>query len=196
MKNKRHNNSIMIALAAILCLMAAFALTACETEQKTLEDYLNESPSAQQEIEESLAGLNNSDMDVTVSYDQNRIIITGQMKSTYKKRALKAMKKSYKKYMAKHLTEPMEKAVSNIESETGIEGVSIQVIINNGNGKEIWSGLYPQSLEEETVATEETAAEESSGDADEGDKGSGDKGTEDKGSGDKGSGEKETKATE
>ncbi len=169
MQNMKRYNFIAFAITLILCLAATFVLTGCETEQKTLEDYLNDSPSAQQEVEEALSGLNNSDMDVTISYDQNRIIITGQMKTTYKKKVLKAMKKSYRKYMKKNLTDPMEDAISSIESETGITGVSIQVIINNGNGKEIWSGVYPQE-EEGAAGTEETSGtdESSGGDQDAG----------------------------
>ena len=59
----------------------------------------------------------------------------------------------------------MENAVANIERETGISGVSIQVIINNGNGKEVWSEIYPlpdepETTEETTAATEETTAED------------------------------------
>lgn len=153
---------ILLTAAMLLVSAAALILAGCESEPKTLEDYLIDSPSSQQEIEDSLAGLNNGDMDVSVTYDQNRVIITGDMKTTYKKTALKAMKKSYKKYMKKHLTEPMEKAVSSIEQDTGISGVSIQVIINNGNGNEIWSETYPLQEVEETAA-EETAADESAG---------------------------------
>ena len=153
---------MLLTAAILLAFAAAFVLTGCESEPKTLEDYLIDSPSAQQEIEDSLSGLNNGDMDVSVAYDQNRVIITGDMKTTYKKTALKAMKKSYKKYMKKHLTEPMEKAVSSIEQDTGITGVSIQVVINNGNGNEIWSETYPLQEEEEEV-TEETAEDESTG---------------------------------
>lgn len=155
MGSMKHNRILPILLAMVFCLTVSIALTGCETEPKTLEDYLTDSPSAQQEIEESLSGLNNNDMDVSVAYDQNRIIITGDMKTTYKKRVLKAMKKSYKKYMQKHLEEPMLKAISSIEQDTGIEGVSIQVIINNGNGEEIWSGVYPEEEVEEITTSED-----------------------------------------
>ena len=151
--------------AVALVVMTAFVMSGCETEPKTIEDYLTESASAQQDIEESLSGLNNNDMNVQVTYDQNRIIITCTLKTTYKKNVLKTIKKSYKKYMKKHLTEPMENAVANIERETGISGVSIQVIINNGDGKEVWSETYPlpdepETTEETTAATEETTAED------------------------------------
>ena len=139
--------------AVALVVMTAFVMSGCETEPKTIEDYLTESASAQQDIEESLSGLNNNDMNVQVTYDQNRVIITCTLKTTYKK------------YMKKHLTEPMENAVANIERETGISGVSIQVIINNGDGKEVWSEIYPlpdepETTEETTAATEETTAED------------------------------------
>ena len=145
-----------LMIAAALLVVTAFAFSGCNTEPKTIEDSLSESPSAQQDIEESLSGLNNNDMDVQVTYDQNKIIITCSLKTTYKKNVLKTIKKSYKKYMKKHLQEPMETAIVNIERETGISGVTIQVIINNGNGKEFWSETYP--LPEETEATEETTA--------------------------------------
>ena len=154
-----------LIMAAVLAVVTALALSGCETEPKTIEDYLSESPSAQQDIEESLSGLNNNDMDVQVTYEQNKIIITCSLKTTYKKNVRKTIKKSYKRYMEKHLTEPMENAVANIERETGIEGVSIQVIINNGNGKELWSETYPiadepEATEETTGETEETSADD------------------------------------
>ena len=44
----------LATVAGLLILMAVLMMTACETEQKTLEDYLVDSPSAQEEIEESI----------------------------------------------------------------------------------------------------------------------------------------------
>lgn len=157
---RRRRVPIPVMLAAVLVLLFAFFLSGCDTEPKTLEDYLSESPSAQQQIKDSLDGLNNSDMDVAVSYDQNRIIITCDMKSTYKKKVLKTMKKAYRKYMKKNLTKPMEKAVASIEQETGISGVSILVTINNGNGKEMWSQLYPLELAEQEAAEQEATGKD------------------------------------
>lgn len=153
---RRRGISLPVLLAAGLVLLLALVLSGCDTEPKTLEDYLSESPSAQQEIEDSLDGLNNSDMDVSVSYDQNRILITCDMKSTYKKNVLKTMKKAYRKYTKKNLTKPMEKAVASIEQETGISGVSILVTVNNGNGKKLWSQLYPLELAEQEAVEQGT----------------------------------------
>lgn len=144
----------------LFCMTAVFMLAGCETESKTLEDYLADSPSAQQEIEESLSGLSNSDMDVAVTYEQNRIIITCNMKTTYKKRVLKAMKRSYRKYLEEHMEKPMASAIASIEQDTGISGVTIKVTINNGNGKEMWSELYPLETDDGEKTTEETTAEE------------------------------------
>ena len=160
--------SSLIILAIAMILVTAFALSGCGGEQKTIEDYLSESPSAQDDIESSLAGIANNDMNYAISYEQNRIILTCTMKTTYKKSVLKTIKKSYKKYMKKNLTEPMENAVSDIERETGIDGVSIQVIINNGNGKEIWSRIYPQEQAETDASASDGQGgqDETSGDAD------------------------------
>ena len=177
----RIRQKLPIILAAVMILTAAFILTGCETETKTLEDYVSESPSIQEQIEDSLSGLNNSDMDVTVSYDENRIIITGTMKTTYKKNVLKTMKKSYAKYMKKHLPETMDNAVAGIENDTHIDGVTIQVIINNGDGKEIWSETYPLEPEEEAT-TSESSEDDGGDDADKSDKDGGDK---EKGDGEK-----------
>lgn len=156
-------------LAAVVFFVGALALTGCGSEQKTIEDLLSESPSAQQDIEDSLAGLNNSDMDTEVTYDQNKIIITCTMKTTYKKKVLKAIKKSYKKYLEENLTAPMENAAADIERETGITGVQIQVIINNGDGEGIWSETYPIGSDEAPPEeSSEGVAEESAEDSSEG----------------------------
>lgn len=160
--------STPVLLAAIFSLCILILITGCETETKTLEDYLVNSPSAQQEIEESLSALNNADMEAAVSYHENQIIINCNLKTTYRKTALKAMKKSYKKYLKKHLTKPMEKAVASIEQETGVTGVTIQVNVNNGNGKAIWSRTYPQEAEETEGSSEPESepAEDSDPEAD------------------------------
>ncbi len=147
----RGTRALLAAVAVLLGVAMAMGLTGCGQETKTLQEYLEESPSAMQDVEESLAGLNNADMDVSTDYKGNEIIITGDLKTTYKKSVLKTIKKSYKKNMAKTLTEPMEEAVVNIERDTGITGVTIRVIINNGNGKEIWSEVYPLSTEDEAA---------------------------------------------
>ena len=133
-----------ILMSMVLAIVTVISLTGCGEGPKTLEDYVSDSPSTGQAIEKSLSGLKNDDMNYQVTYDQNRIIITCSMKSTYKKTVLKRMKKTYARYTKKHLTEPMTDAVRDIEQQTGLTGVSIQVIVNNGNGKEIWSGIYPE----------------------------------------------------
>ena len=149
---------VMSLAAALLLIMTALAVTGCDSEPKTIEYYLSESPSAQQDIEESLAGLNNGDMDIEVTYEGNKIIVNCNLKTTYKKKVRKALRNSYKKYMKKNLREPMENAIASIERETGISGVQIQLIINNGNGKKIWSHTYPR-VEKETDAPDQTAPE-------------------------------------
>lgn len=150
---------ISILTALLLTAVTVLGMSACGAEPKTLEDYLAESPSAQQEIEEAVSGIENSDMDVWVSYKENRIFIRCQMKSTYKKSVLKEIRRSYKKYMKKHMEEPMLQAIAQIEQETGISGVTIRVRINNGNGKKIWAATYPKQEKTEAPA-EETSAED------------------------------------
>ncbi len=148
-----------VVLAAILVMTAALALTSCGSEPKTLEEYLAGNASAAQEIEDSLAGLENDDMGLNVTYDQNKVIITCELKTTYEDDVLDTIKGVYSESMDDALASSMNQAVADIEKETGIEGVSIDVIVNNGDGAEIWKGTYPKDAD---TPAEDTGSEEGS----------------------------------
>lgn len=152
--------TLTILITAVFMLATVISITGCGSEPKTMEDYLDENPSAQQEIEDSLSGLENSDMGVSVSCEGNKIIITCEMKTTYENKVLDSIKSSYADYMT-GLKEPMEEAVAGIEEETGISGVTIDVIVNNGDGSQIWKGSYPEAQEEAETEAEAEASEES-----------------------------------
>lgn len=154
-------------LVLLMAVISAAALTGCSSEPKTLEEYLSENAGAAQEIEESLSGLENDDMGLNIEYKKNKVIITCEMKTTYEEPVVSTLKKVYSEQVEKELGPALEEAAREIESETGIQGVSIDMLINNGDGSELWKGTYPAQTDAGGEEDGEDSAEETETEKDE-----------------------------
>ena len=133
--------SFSLLITALMLLTAVF-MTGCETDPKTLEDYLADSPETRQQIRDAVAVVENKDMTADVSYEANKIIVKCKFKTKYKGKVLEKMSKSYRKSTRK-MAEPVQDAIEWIEAETGFSGVTVDVIVKNGNGKRIVKETYP-----------------------------------------------------
>ena len=133
---------ITAILAAMMMLATAVAFTGCgESEPKTLEEYLANDEAARQEVEEAVKEQSGDEMTVDVAYEGNNVIITSTLKETYDENTLDAVKKAFEG-MGDDLDRNIKESISQIEESTGITGVTMDVIIKNGDGKEIWKNHF------------------------------------------------------
>ena len=131
-------NKLTAIIAAIMMLTTAVAFSGCgETEPKTLEQYLADNESARQEVEDAVKAESGDDMTVDVAYEGNNIIVTSTLKTTYDEETLDAVSEAFEG-LGEDLGNNIKTSISQIEEDTGITGVSMDVIIKNGDGKEIW----------------------------------------------------------
>ena len=148
---------LLIIITSMMLVLTALVCTGCDKDPKTLEDYLADSPETRQEIRDAVAGIENKDMKADVSYESNKITVICKFKTKYKGEVLEKMSKSYRK-SAKKMAEPVQDAIEWIEAETGFSGVTIDVIVKNGNGKRIVKESYPlqEKLPDDTADSEES----------------------------------------
>ena len=129
--------------ALLMVMMTVLAFTGCgASEPKTLEEYIDQNPDARTKIEEAVASQGVDEMmDVDVNYEGNKVMITCSLKTTYDEDIIDAVIKAYQEKES-DLEGTVMTAISEIESDTGIDGVSIDVTIRNGDGSEIWKQHY------------------------------------------------------
>jgi len=128
--------------ALLLLAFAIFSLAGCGQQQpSTLEDYLANDEEARQEIKEAMTIKTEDDKDVDLIYDGNNITITCTEKETYDEELLDGIRLAYDA-QREDLEDTVRDTIDQIESSTGIDGVSVDIIVKNGDGTEIWKNHY------------------------------------------------------
>ena len=124
-------------------ILTAVAFAGCgSSEPKSLEEYIDQNPDAREEVDKAVQMDSLSDiMDVEVNYKENDVIITCSLKTTYDEDIIKTVVKAYEEKEA-DLKGTVDEAVKQIESETGISNVGIDIVIKNGDGSEVWNKHY------------------------------------------------------
>lgn len=136
------NRKIKSIIATLMIIAAAVAFAGCgENEPKTLEDYLTSNDEARQEVETAMKIQGGDDMDVNVSYSGNNILITSTLKTTYDTDMIDAVSKAFDS-QKENLQTSVQESIRQIEESTEITGVSVDVVIKNGDGTEIWKNHY------------------------------------------------------
>ena len=134
----------LMRLAVIaMVILTAVAFAGCgSSEPKSLEEYIDQNPDAREEVDKAVQMDSLSDiMDVEVNYKGNDVIITCSLKTTYDEDIINTVVKAYEEKESE-LKSTVDEAIKQIESETGIENVGIDVVIKNGDGSEVWSKHY------------------------------------------------------
>ena len=126
-----------------MVILTAVAFAGCgSSEPKSLEEYIDQNPDAREEVDKAVQMDSLSDiMDVEVNYKGNDVIITCSLKTTYDEDIIKTVVKAYEEKEA-DLKGTVDEAVKQIESETGISNVGIDIVIKNGDGSEVWNKHY------------------------------------------------------
>lgn len=139
---KRLRKPVALILALAMVAASAVAFAGCGVaEPKTLEDYLADNEEAQKQIDESLAGMQSEEMSVNVAYEGNKIIITCPLKTTYEGDVANAVRDAYDA-AEPDMKASMESSIREIQESTGLSGITIDVIVNNSDGSELWRSSY------------------------------------------------------
>lgn len=132
---------VSLILIAVLVITAAAAVTSCKKEEKapeTLEEYVEQSDSAKEELNEISNSMSNDLLDGTMEVKGNDMIITLKYKETYDESYFDAMKKAMEDKLDEYRS-TFSDALSNLEKESGIENVGLKMVVLNGDGAEIYS---------------------------------------------------------
>lgn len=132
----------LLLVTAVMILGTAFAFAGCgEVEPKTLEEYVSDSPSAREEIENTVNALGNDDVTMAVDFERNNILVTGTMQTTYAEDLLDIIENECAD-RGKEIEGQATELITQLEEVTGSDDVTIEVVMNNGDGKEIWRRSY------------------------------------------------------
>lgn len=127
MKNLKN----MMKKGLALAMVAVLALTLAGCGSKTLESVIEEDSTVKSQIE----AMSTQGLDVSV--EGNAVVYTYQYDNTFDKEVVEAMKPEIEKAMSS-TDSIFESMITTLESETEIDGISVKVVYNNGDGSTIY----------------------------------------------------------
>lgn len=134
-----------VILIGLLMVSAVFATASCskkeENKPATLEEYVNQSEDAAKELEEIGSSMENEILNGEVDVKDNSIIMTLKLKETYDSKEFGTLSEQFAKQIENYKDIFID-ALTSIEDESGITGSDLQVIVQNGDGEEIFSETY------------------------------------------------------
>lgn len=143
MKSKK---IISVLMAALLVVSAAFVMSSCgkkEEEKKptTLEEFVNATEGATEELQEISESMSNEILDGSCDVKGNSIVLTLTMKETYDSKYFESFEEGFTDKMDEY-KDRFTEVIEDMEKQSGIDGVDVQVIVLNGDGTEIYSETY------------------------------------------------------
>ena len=136
---------LAIILIGVMMLSAAFTMSSCgqkeEEKPETLEEYVEQSEDAGKELEGIGNSMSNEMLDGTVDVKNNAIIITCKLKETYKSKDFEKLADQFSTQFEEY-KDQFDETLDSMEKESGIEGAEIQIIVQNGDGEEIYSETF------------------------------------------------------
>lgn len=121
-----------------MLFVVALAITGCGSSYTDLEGYIKENPSARQSIDQTAEALSDDTMTTRIGFEKNTVVITETLGTAYSDNIVAKMKKS-KDIVP---SESFDEAISQLEEASGIEGVTVKLVLNNGNGEKILESEY------------------------------------------------------
>lgn len=137
---KRASRFFAIAMTVVMVLSLTAVLAGCG-EEKTLESYFADNPEEQKELDEQLASLEQTGMDVKVEIKDNAIIYTLQFEETYDEELAKQLSDAFEDNLGS-LGPAFEGIAKTCEEETDIDGITCQIICRNGDGSELYNKTF------------------------------------------------------
>ena len=140
------SKTFALLLAVLMCVAG---LCGCgEKPPQTIEDFAMEHPGTIKDIESSIDKAVMKDIDVTMTIEDNCITLTSTLKDSIDSDEAKEIANQFEAN-AKKLGKNCNTAIDNIKEATQLEEVTIKMIFNNGDGKEMWSHAYDGSEKKE-----------------------------------------------
>ena len=131
---------VSLILIAVLTVTSIAAVTSCKKEEKapeTLEEYIEQSDSAKEELKEISDSMSNDLLDGTIEVQGNDMIMTLKYKETYEESYFSDMKKAMEDKLDEYRSS-FSDALSNVEKESGISDIGLKLVVLNGDGAEIY----------------------------------------------------------
>ncbi len=135
---------ISITVAAIMMVAMSLAFAGCGSEPANLQEYMESNSDLQEELAESVEGLEDDSMAVKVYYEGNCMAISLKYKDTYTAEQIEIMKPSFEGF-SDYFQSLADELIVEIEKETELTGVSVKIEVINGDGEEIWAEEYTKA---------------------------------------------------
>lgn len=132
---------VSVILVAVLMITSAAALISCKKEEEkpeTLEEYIEASESAQEELKGISDSMSNDLLDGSMSVEGNSIVITMKFKEVYDDSYFDKMKDAMEDKLDEY-KDTFNDAISDIQKSSGIEDVTLKMSVLNGDGTEIYN---------------------------------------------------------
>ena len=88
--------------------------------------------------------MTNEILDGEVDVKGNAIVMTLKLKETYDSKDLDTLAEQFGEQMDNY-RDTFDETIEDMEEESGIQGIEIQVIVQNGDGVEIYSDTFTRS---------------------------------------------------
>ena len=143
MKKRQIISVILIALLAVssVCVMTSCGKKEEEKKPATLEEYMATADDADSELQKISESMSNEVVDGAVDVKENSIVMTLTMKEVYDSEYFDAFNDSFADEMEGY-SDRFSEIIDDMEKESGISGIDIQVIVLNGDGAEIYSDTF------------------------------------------------------
>ena len=137
----RGKRLVSVMLAVLMVASAAVVLSSCGKKEKapeTLEEYVKTSESATEELGKISDSIENELLDGTMAVEGNTIIITLKYKETYDQQYFDSMKEAMEGKVD-DMKSSFEDTIADLEKQSGIDNIGLNLIVQNGDGSEIFS---------------------------------------------------------
>lgn len=131
----------------ILCIAASLAVglalfCGCgKAEKQSLEEMVTQNPEMAKEIEKGLGDIDTEGVSPSLSYEKNTIVISLKYDKTYDEDDIEVLSGAFDEN-GEIFDAKCEEAIANIKSSTELKKVSIEIVVLNGDGAELWSKAY------------------------------------------------------
>lgn len=133
---KRKSVLLMLLSVLMIVSMAAF-MVSCGGEDPTLESYIAEDEEAKAEIED-MAETNGLDISVV----ENELTYTYKYDETFDADMVDMLSEQLESAMAS-MDSTFNGLVTDLEEQSGISGITLVVVYQNGDGSELYRQTYP-----------------------------------------------------
>ena len=138
--NKKSSKVLLTSIMLILTLSMMALLTGCGGPS-TLEEYINDNKSEQEEMEKLKDSISQDGMDCNIEVKDNAMIFTVKLDQAITDDQLAQLKPMYDQFLDSFESEA-QKVIKEFEEDSKIEGVTMSFTFIDKNEKEICTREY------------------------------------------------------